>query len=174
MPRLLTVLGLLTICMGSTSSSCTSLFRTGSDDSDDPSFVAQLQLQDANGDVTDTFERGETIVFVLTVRNRLDTSASAEFTTTRTSDFVVLRENTADVVWQWSDGRAFSDVATTIEFAPGETRTFTETWNQILSNGTQLRSGNYEARGVLVFSGFDSDPLRENQMGSTPEPFTIQ
>ena len=141
---------------------------------DDASFVAQLQIQDANGDITDTFDRGETIIFVLTVRNRLDTSASAEFTTTRTSDFVVLRENTDDVVWQWSDGRSFSDVATTIEFAPGETRTFTETWDQILSNGTQLRSGTYEARGVLVFSGFDSDPLRSNQMGSTLERFTIR
>ena len=177
MPRLLTVLGLLAICMGSTStSSCTGFFGTGSGNGndDDLSFVAQLQLQDANGDITDTFDRGETIVFVLTVRNRLDTSATAEFTTTRTSDFVVLRENTADVVWQWSDGRSFSDVATTIEFAPGETRTFTETWDQILSNGTQLRSGTYEARGVLVFSGFDSDPLRSNQMGSTLERFTVR
>ena len=172
-PRLLTVLGLAAICMGSTSRSC-SLANNDGDGGDDPSFVAHLEIRDVNGDQTDSFDRGESIDFVLTVRNRLDTTATAEFTTTRTSDFVVVRENTSDVVWQWSDDRGFSDVATTIEFAPGETRTFTATWNQVLSSGTQLRSGTYEARGVLVFSGFDSNPLRANQMGSMLERFTIR
>jgi hypothetical protein len=172
LPRLLTLLGIAALCMGSTSRSC-SLGSSGGDD-ENPSFVAQLDLQDSGGGTTNTFDRGETIQFELTVRNRLESSATAEFPTTRTSDFVVVREHTSDVVWKWSDDQAFSEVVTSIDFAPGETRTFTVTWNQVLANGAQLRSGTYEARGVLVYSGFDTNPLRANQMGSTLERFTIR
>jgi Intracellular proteinase inhibitor len=174
LPRLLTLLGIAAVCMGSTSRSC-SLGSSGGDGGDNPSFVSQLDLQDSGGGSTNTFDRGDTIQFVLTVRNRLDTTASAEFTTARTSDFVIVREHTSDVVWKWSDDQPpFAETPTSIDFAAGETRTFSVTWNQILTSGAQLRSGTYEARGVLVYSGFDGNPLRANQMGSTLERFTIR
>jgi hypothetical protein len=173
LPRLLTLLGIAALCMGSTSRSCSLGSSGGSDDN--PSFVAQLEVQDSGGGSTNTFDRGETIQFVLTVRNRLESSATAEFTTARTSDFVVVREHTSDVVWKWSDDQPpFANTVTSIDFAAGETRTFSVTWNQILTNGAQLRSGTYEARGVLVYNDFDSNPLRANQMGSTLERFTIR
>jgi Intracellular proteinase inhibitor len=177
LPRLLTVVGMLTICLGSTTSrSCSFVSSPDTDDGnggDRPSFVAHLELQDLNGEITDTFERRDQITLVLTVRNRLDSAASAEFPSTRTSDFVVVRENTEDVVWQWSDDKAFSQIPTTLDFLPGETKTFTVTWDQTSSAGVQVSSGTYEARGVLVYTGFDSNPLRSNQMGSTLERLTI-
>ncbi|MGH8186393.1 MAG: hypothetical protein ACREUC_07505, partial [Steroidobacteraceae bacterium] len=58
LPRLLTVLGIFAICTGaSTSRSCSLSDRNDGDGGDDPDFVATLQLQDASGNVTDTFER---------------------------------------------------------------------------------------------------------------------
>jgi hypothetical protein len=33
--------------------------------------------------------------------------------------------------------------------------------------------GSYEARGVLIFDGFDDHPLRASQLGSPLERFTI-
>ena len=61
---------------------------------------------------------------------------------------------------------SISTVPGTLSFAPGETQTFSVTWNQILANGNELRAGNYEARGVLVYSGFDSNPLSiESRLG---------
>jgi hypothetical protein len=36
-----------------------------------------------------------------------------------------------------------------------------------------VRVGSYEARGVLVFDGFDNNPLRASQLGSQLEQFTI-
>ena len=171
LPRALSVLGAGAVCLGATSSSCS---LGGFDDRDEPSFVTELSLRNLDGETTDTFERGELITMVLTVRNRLGTRASVDFTTRRTSDFVVVRENTRDVVWQWSTSQApFAQTPTTLEFEPGETKTFTVSWDQISDAGVQVRSDTYEARGALVYSGFDTNPLRSNQMGSTLERFRI-
>lgn len=176
LPRLLTALGLLAICLGaSTESSCSFRDIVGGGNSDNPDFVTQLQLENANQEITDTFERGEQITLVLTVRNRLRTAATVEFPTSRTSDFVVVRENTSEVVWKWSTGQpVFAQGLTTLEFSDSETKTFDEVWDQIGDNEVQVRPGTYEARGVLVYDGFDSDPLRTNQLGSTLIRFTVR
>jgi hypothetical protein len=174
LPRLLTVLGILAICTGASTSRSCSIGSDDNDDGDEPDFVTSLEIQDASGQITDTFERGELIQMVLTVRNRRDESVTVEFPTTRTFDFVVVRENSNDVVWKLSDDAAApSTIRTTIDFAPNESQTFTTTWNQVDNDGDDVRTGPYEARGVLVYDGFDANPLRSNQLGSTLERFTI-
>jgi hypothetical protein len=176
--RLVTLVGILVICAGTTTSN-RSCSLGGSDNSgdggDDPTFVATLQLQDIQGNVTDTFSRGESVQMILTVRNRRDTAQSIDFPDSRTSDFVVVRANTDNVVWQLSkESAAPAPTPGTLEFAPGETMTFTTTWNQTDSDSDdQVRTGTYEARGVLVFDGFDGSPLRASQRGSPLESFTI-
>ncbi len=173
LPRLATVLGILAICLGASSKSCR-IISGNIENSDRLSLTATLTLQEPGGQSTDTFERGEPIELVLTVRNELETAAIVEFPSTRTFDFVVLREGTAEVVWQWSDDQPlFQQIPSEIEFAPEETQTFRRTWNQTGTSGVQVRTGTYEARGVLVFSGFDTDPLQENQQGSALVRFTI-
>ena len=177
--RLATLIGILAICAGTTTSNRTcSLPGSGSnsgDGGDDPTFVTTLQLQDTQGNVTDSFQRQELVQMILTVRNRRDTTETIDFTDSRTSDFVVVRANTDNVVWQLSkETAAPSPTPTTLSFAPGETKTFTTTWDQTESDsGDQARTGNYEARGVLVFDGFDTRPLRASQQGSPLESFTI-
>jgi hypothetical protein len=175
--RLLTLFGIMVICAGTTSSRSCSLGSSDSDGDggDDPTFVATLQLQNTTGEVTDSFERGELIQMILTVRNRRDTTETMDFTDTRTSDFVVVRANTDSVVWQLSEETAApSPTPTTLTFGPNETRTFTTTWDQTDSDsGDQVSTGSYEARGVLVFDGFDENPLRASQRGSPLEQFTI-
>jgi hypothetical protein len=177
--RLTTLVGILVICAGSATSnrSCNlgSSGNNSGDGGDDPTFVATLQLQDTQGNVTDSFQRQELIQMILTVRNRRDTTETIDFTDSRTSDFVVVRANSDNVVWQLSkETAAPSPTATTLSFAPGEAKTFTTTWDQTDSDGgDQVRTGNYEARGVLVFDGFDTRPLRASQQGSPLESFTI-
>jgi hypothetical protein len=175
--RAATLLGILAICAGTTASNRSCSLGSSNSDGDggnDPTFVATLQLQNSSGDVTDSFERSATIQMILTVRNRTDQTQTLDFTTTRQSDFVVVRENSTTVVWQLSDDAAApSNTASTLEFAPNQVRTITTVWNQLDSSGDQVRTGSYEARGVLVFDGFDDHPLRASQLGSQLERFTI-
>jgi hypothetical protein len=176
--RFATLVAILVICAGTTTSnrSCSlGGSNNGGDGGDDPTFVATLQLQNSTGDVTASFDRGATIQMVLTVRNRRDTTETIDFTDSRTRDFVVVRANTDNVVWQLSkETAAPSPTPTTLTFGPNETQTFTTTWDQTESDsGDQVRTGTYEARGVLVFDGFDSRPLRASQLGSPLESFTI-
>jgi hypothetical protein len=111
---------------------------------------------------------------VLSVRNRLDTPATVQFASGRQSDFVVVSRASGDVIWKWSDGKSFTQALTELEFAANETKVFTVTWDQTDSDGQPVPAGDYEARGVLIFDGFDSDPLRSHEMGSTLERFTIR
>ncbi|HEX4972104.1 MAG TPA: BsuPI-related putative proteinase inhibitor [Steroidobacteraceae bacterium] len=176
--RLPTLVGILLICAASTSSnrSCgLGSSNNSGDGGNDPTFVATLELQDANGDVTNSFERNGTVTMILTVRNRRDTTETIDFTDSRTRDFVVVRANTESVVWQLSkETAAPSPTPTTLTFGPNESQTFTTTWDQTESDsGDQARVGTYEARGVLVFDGFDDHPLRASQLGSELEQFTI-
>jgi Intracellular proteinase inhibitor len=175
--RLPTLLGILLICAASTSSnrSCSlGSSNNSGDGGNDPTFVATLQLQNVTGDVTDAFERDELVQMILTVRNRTDEAQTLDFDTSLQSDFVVVRDNTDDVVWRLSDESAApSQTATTLEFAPGQVRTITTSWNQIDNNGDRVRVGSYEARGVLIFDGFEDHPLRSSQLGSPLEQFTI-
>jgi hypothetical protein len=177
--RLATLVGILVICTGSATSNRSCNFggnnNNSGDGGDDPTFVATLQLQDTQGNVTSSFQRQELIQMILTVRNRRDTTETIDFTDSRTADFVVVRANTDSVVWQLSkETAAPTPGATTMTFAPGESKTFTTTWDQLdSSGGDQVSRGNYEARGVLVFDGFDTRPLRASQLGSPLESFTI-
>ena len=140
---------------------------------DDLSFVTALTTQDAGGQITDTFERGDPIQLVMTVRNELTTNAVVQFPTALQSDFVIVEAGTSEVVWQWSEGQTFAQGRSELQFLPEQTRTFTQTWDQINRLGVRVRPGTYEARGVLVFSDFNSDVLAENQQGSDLERFTI-
>ena len=176
--RLPTLVGILVICAATTSSnrSCSlGSSSSGGTGGDDPTFVATLELQDASGNVTNSFERNSTVTMILTVRNRRDETETIDFTDSRTQDFVVVRANTDDVVWQLSEETAApAPTPTTLTFGPNETQTFTATWDMTESDsGDQVRVGTYEARGVLVFDGFDAAPLRASQLGSELEQFAI-
>jgi hypothetical protein len=171
MRRLLAIAGLVTVCLGASTSSCE--FGNGGSGVG-PSFVTELSLRDANGALSDSFARGELIELRLTVRNRLSTAATVEFTSARQSDFVVIRQGSQVLVWKHSQGKVFAQVLTELEFAAGETKTFTATWDQVDSGGQPVDAGVYEARGVLIYDGFDADPLRSHEMGSTLERFTIR
>lgn len=177
LPRIVTVLGLMAICLGAatTDNSCSIRdFLKGNGNNDNQSFVTQLALINPNDQETDTFDFGEHVTMQLTVRNTSDNTAEVQFPTTRTSDFVVVDPNSNEVLWKWSTSQpAFATTPTILTFQPGETKTFTQTWTQVSDNGAALNPGTYEARGVLVYDDFDLSPLESNNLGSSPAQFTI-
>jgi hypothetical protein len=136
-------------------------------------FSTDLLIRNAAGVIEDRFAVGAPINFELRVRNRTDTPAVVQFATGHQFDFIVVDDGTANVRWKWSDGKAFVTVATELEFAAGETKVFTTTWDQAGRGGQAVGPGNYEARGALVFSQLVNDPLFQGQLGSPLKPFSI-
>lgn len=185
--RLLPLLGFLTLLAAGALSSCSedngssgpnnnngNNNNTGGGHDNDPRFVTTLQLADVASTATSVFQRDELIQMTLTIRNRTTEAQAVEFKTGRQADFIVVRENSDNVIWKLSEvSAAPGQMPTSLRFAPGETKTITTTWNQVDSNGSSARVGSYEARGVLVFDGFDSAPLRASELGSELERFTI-
>jgi hypothetical protein len=44
----------------------------------------------------------------------------------------------------------------------------------VLADGTHLPPGNYQARGVMVFAGYQNNPLAPSEFGSPLEPFRVR
>ncbi|MCS6948055.1 MAG: BsuPI-related putative proteinase inhibitor [Steroidobacteraceae bacterium] len=137
-------------------------------------FDTTLVLRDSTGATRHDFRLGEPIVLELRVRNRGDWPVTLHFNDARQFDFVVFRAGSAQVAWQWSEGRAFAQVLTELRFEPRETLTFRIEWNQLTRDGRAAPPGTYEARGALVFPGFDRDPLARHELGSMLEQFTLR
>jgi hypothetical protein len=129
-----------------------------------PTFVTDLTVRNP---------AGEPVALELTVRNRTDTDVVVEFDSSHQFDFVVVDAGSSRVRWRWSTGKAFTQATTELEFAPGQTRTFTTTWNQVGDDGQAVAAGDYEARGVLLFSEFRTNPLAPHQLGSPLKTFRI-
>jgi hypothetical protein len=177
MARLL-VLGAVWVVTGGSQYSCSSdgtgrISNRDLDSGDGPTFTTTLVLRDTAGAETYTFQRGETIRFELTVRNRTDTAVHVQFPSPLQGDYVVFNDGGNTPRWQASEGRVFAAVVTEVVFEPHESKIFAAEWNQETRNGTLLERGNYEARGVLWFDGFATNPLATHELGSTLRAFTV-
>lgn len=170
--RLLPLLVVLMPLMGSAYVSCS--YNSPHSHAPVLSFSTELDLQDANGQSRRVFAVGELIHMILTVRNRLSETAQVDFSTTRTYDFIVVQASTDTIIWQWSNPHPEPHQSTTIIFRPGETKTFEATWDQLDNDGREVPAGGYEARGVLVFEGFDANPMQTSQFASPPVKFVIE
>lgn len=145
--------------------------------SDAPQFVTTLAVENTSGQPSAAFSKGETIQFVLTIRNRTDQALSLFFNSDELLNLAVVDTGTASVVWACdsdsssvatpscsiddsglkstaaSSGSGFNEV----DFAAFETKTVTVTWNQADNNGSQVpvvpanpgtsTTGQYEVMG---------------------------
>lgn len=71
-------------------------------------------------------ESGEPVTFVLTVTNVGSEPHEATFRSGLDADFAVFRDG--EECWRWSDGRMFTQALRTERFEPGESVTYTESW----------------------------------------------
>jgi hypothetical protein len=176
MARLSLLAGIWLVTSGS--SSCS--FNSGSGSIGDPppdpdvSFTSTLTLRDSAGVETASFVFGEPLRFDLELTNRTHRQQRLQFPDAQTHDFLVVNNRTVQVRWMWSDGQAFAQVATELVFEPYASKTFTLYWPGTLADGTQLPPGSYQARGTLVFDGFDTNPLAPSDLGSALEAFEVR
>ena len=138
-----------------------------------PTFTTTLVLMDSAGAQKSSFERGELIVFELTVRNRTAESVTVDLSSTPRSDFFVFPNGADEPVWYGLQGLAFPAVITHLVFAPNETKVFSRTWNQEIPGGAFLARGNYEARGAVMAVGVLPTFLSEHELASTLRAFSV-
>ena len=137
-------------------------------------FSTNLVLRDSSGVATNSFVFGEQIRFDLESRNSSSQMVTLTFPDAQIYDFVVLPENSSEVIWRWSDNMTFPDVVTRLTFDPHSSKAYSVLWTGILADGTQLPAGNYRARGALVFDELASDPLAASDKGSPLVSFTVR
>ena len=151
---------------------------TGLPDPDGPggndSFRSTLVLRNVSGVETSSFVFGEPIRFDLAVENRTDRQLRLSFPDAQTTDYLVVNQGTTQIRWMWSEGQSFAQVTTELVFEPYSTKSFSMTWNGNLSNGTNLPPGEYQARGLMVFDGYETNPLAPSELAAPLVPFTVR
>lgn len=116
-------------------------------DAGTPQFVTSIAVQDANNLPASAFAKGDTIKFVLTIRNRSNSSQTLWFNSSQEYNLAVVQAGTNDVVWNWDATQTFTSQFTSLEFTAGETKTFTVTWDQAGNDSVQVDTGKYEVIG---------------------------
>lgn len=143
--------------------------------SDAPQFVTSIVIEDANGNVVSggnatapSFVTGVNIEFSITVRNRSTTSQTLFFNSNEESNFAVVNNGTADVIWNADNGQTpNTNSPATITLTPGQSQTITVTWNQEDDAGNQVAVGSYEVLGgftVYNITGLGSAADNGNSM----------
>jgi hypothetical protein len=175
MTRFALLLGVWLATSGS-SSSCSFNSGSGDDDPPDPgsSFSSTLRLRDVAGVETASFVFGEPVRFDFEIVNRTNRQQRLQFPDAQTHDFLVVNDQTIQVRWKWSDGQDFAQANTELLFEPYASKAFTLYWPGTLADGTQLPPGSYQARGTLVFDGFETNPLAPSDLGSELEAFQVR
>lgn len=96
----------------------------------------------------ETYRPGETVLFTMTWRNETEEVREYLFPNAQRFDIRITRNG--EKVWQWSDGRLFAQVMTTLILPPGDSRVFKAEWKQVDENGRPVPPGEYQAEAWIV------------------------
>lgn len=91
-----------------------------------------------------SYQRGDTIAIQMKVENPNLEPVILRFTSGKTCDFAVA-DVEGNVIWHWSQGKAFTMALMRREFKPGEEYTITEKWTV----PSDLRPGLYQVQGEI-------------------------
>jgi hypothetical protein len=137
-------------------------------------FQSTLVLRNVSGVETGSFVFGEPIRFDFTVENLSARQMRVSFPDAQTTDYLVVNDGTTQVRWMWSEGQAFAQVSTELVFEPYASKSFSLTWSGTLRDGTNLPVGSYQARGLMVYDGYKTNPLAPSEFASPLQPFTVR
>jgi hypothetical protein len=83
---------------------------------------------------------GDNVDLALTVENTSDESRTLSFRNGQRAEFVAERPESDETVWRYGDTRVFTMALARVEFAPGETETYTATWDDAPSGEYRMRA----------------------------------
>lgn len=97
----------------------------------------------------DAAVRGDGVTFEFRVRNAGDEPVDLTFTSGKTADVVVSEADSDRKVWQWGDGRMFTQAMRYVTMAPGDEIEERYTWKNP-STGKYVVTGRLEASDADV------------------------
>ena len=128
-------------------------------------FETRLVLKNTAGKESVEFRGRESITFAVTIHNRSDAVRTLTLPSSQTHECIVF-SGKSEEVWRWSAGRRFAQVITELSFAPGESHSFTSTWDLTDRKGAPLPPGDYRVVGLV--------PGRAPGLRSDAVAFTIR
>jgi hypothetical protein len=106
---------------------------------------------------------GEVITFQFAIRNNSSSTTVVKFPTAKQFDIWVTQGD--GDVFRASKGRMYVQTATSIALKPGETKTFTATWNQRdMNTGKEVGPGVYMVHAQLAASGKNPPPITSSKV----------
>ena len=112
--------------------------------SEDQAFPLRLDLRTNQP----AYRLGEPVTLTLRATNPTPRQVSLTAPTSQLYDFSVYHGERQ--VWRWSAGKAFLMVITELSIPAGQSRAFTEVWDQRDQEGRQVPPGEYRVVGNLV------------------------
>ena len=94
-----------------------------------------------------SYAPGQPIHFTVALENRGTEPLVIAFPICQRYDFFVVEGS--ELVWQWSADQAFCLETGEERLEPGETLTYSETWDQLAEDGTDVEPGKYRVRGAI-------------------------
>jgi len=115
---------------------------TAEDISQFSSFETTLNLLNENRDSIEVMPQGAPVILNFSFQNISDKIQTVRFSDSQQYDLEVYDSQGA-LVWNWANGRGFTDALTELVFDVDEIKTFEETWDQTSNEGIQVPAGIY-------------------------------
>jgi hypothetical protein len=122
-----------------------------SDADEQRGLLSKVELSGEDG----IYSQGEEIEITQTLVNCTTDDTDLFYTTTQRYKVTVEEAETAVVVWDSADGKAFEETPFDDVLAPLETRIYTETWDQTNRDGEQVEAGTYKVSFFNVGCGVE-------------------
>lgn len=100
-----------------------------------------------------SYERGEAIALALVVTNTGEEDIELEYASAQRFEIEIAGPE--GVVWQWSDGRVFTQATETVVLEPGDALEYEATWAQHDRAGELVEPGAYTATAVITAAAVD-------------------
>lgn len=97
------------------------------------------------------YPQGQQVKIDLVITNTASEAQEYRFSSGKQFDMWITRDDTE--VWRWSRGHMFIQMFTHLSLQPGESKTFSGTWDQRDVDGKQVPAGSYVVSGQLTPTG---------------------
>ncbi len=101
-----------------------------------------------------SYKQGEPVSLRLMARNDSAEAIDLQFLSSQQHDFVV-KDGDGQVVWRWSNGRAFAQAIVERTLKPGEQLSSTASWNQRTNKKNLVEPGPYKIEAKFLASGHE-------------------